>query len=318
MLELGKRYLALTGGVGGAKLVLGLAHLLAPGELICMVNTADDFQHLGLHISPDLDTLMYTLAGRSDPQRGWGYREETWHFMETLAELGGPAWFHLGDRDLATHVLRTHALRGGVTLTKATQCLCRSLGVKHAILPMCEEPVATRVGTHEGELPFQEYFVKAHCGPEVTGFRFDGIEKARANPYIVREFTRGRIAGVIICPSNPFLSIDPILALPGFRQVLLDSGVPIVSVSPIAGGRAFKGPTVKIMGELGMDPSAAGIAQHYGGILSGFVVDEDDSVAVSEIAALGVPARSARIAMASTDDKVALAYDTLAFLREFH
>lgn len=318
MPALQKQYLALSGGVGGAKLALGLSRLLGAGELICMVNTADDFQHLGLHVSPDLDTLMYTLAGCSDPERGWGYRDETWHFMEALARIGGPQWFRLGDRDLATHVLRTHALRGGATLTEVTQRLCRGLRVEHAVLPMCDEPVATWVGTPDGELPFQEYFVKQRCGPKVIGFRFDGIERARVNKDVVDGFTSQRIAGVIICPSNPFISIDPILSIPGFRQMLAESDIPIVAVSPIVGVRAFKGPTARMMVELGMNPSAAGIARHYAEILSGFVADRADASALSEITALGIRARAASIAMLNCEDKIALARDTLGFLRELH
>ena len=211
-------YLAITGGIGGAKLALGLSSLLTGPELSLAVNTADDFEHLGLHVSPDIDTLIYTLAGENNPETGWGRRDETWNFMQALGELGGDTWFALGDRDLAVNVERSKRLRAGQTLSQVTADFASAFGIGHAILPMTDDPVSTRVLTSDGELDFQHYFVRERCAPAVMGFRFAGIEDARLNPAIAACLESPELLGVVLCPSNPFVSMDPILALPGMQE----------------------------------------------------------------------------------------------------
>jgi LPPG:FO 2-phospho-L-lactate transferase len=307
---------ALSGGIGGAKLALGLARVLAPDELLVIVNTADDFEHLGLHISPDLDTVMYTLAGCNNPDTGWGMGDETWNFMENLARLGGPDWFRLGDRDLATHVLRTRMLRDGATLTEATQHLCARLGIAQAVLPMCDQPVATVVETAEGLLPFQEYFVRRRCRPRVTGIRFDGVAAALPNAAAESALRDGRATGVVVCPSNPLISIDPILAVPGFRSLIRDCAAPVVAVSPLIGGKAFKGPTAKMMTDLGKAAAPSAVAARYADFIDGFVLDHADSGLIPDVEQLGVNCRATQIGMDSLDDRIGLARQTLALLEE--
>ncbi len=281
--------LALTGGVGGAKLVLGLYQVLRPEELVCVVNTGDDFEHLGLHISPDLDSLMYALAGENNDETGWGRRAESWQFLDALRQYGGEHWFALGDRDLATHVQRTHLLRQGLSLTAVTDSLCRALGVSCLVLPMSDDPVRTMVSTRDGELAFQHYFVRERCQPEVRGFRFQGIDEARLNPLLLACLSGG-IRGILICPSNPYVSIDPILHLRGMMDALGSTGAPIVAVSPIVGGRAIKGPAGKMMRELGKPVDALAVVRHYGDLLDGMVIDVKDAELQAEIEALGVAA----------------------------
>jgi LPPG:FO 2-phospho-L-lactate transferase len=267
--------IALCGGVGGAKLAHGLAMALPAGDLSIIVNTGDDFDHLGLHISPDLDSVMYALAGLSDPIRGWGRREESWNFMEALQELGGPCWFRLGDRDLAVHIERTRLLREGASLTEVTRHLCSRLGIHSRVLPMSDDPVRTRVLTDVGWLDFQDYFVRRQCEPVVRELSFAGAEVALAQAEALQAFTRG-VRAVIICPSNPFVSIEPILAVPGIRSALERTAAPIVAVTPIVCGRALKGPAAKMLAELGLDVSARAVAQWYADLVDGFVVDETD------------------------------------------
>ena len=242
---------ALCGGVGGAKLAQGLSVALPPEELSLIVNTADDFQHLGLRISPDLDSVIYALAGLSDPVRGWGRRDETWTFMAALKGLGGESWFQLGDGDLAMHVERTWRLAQGATLSEVTAQLCRALRVAVRVLPMSDDPVRTRVLTAEGWLDFQEYFVHRQCGPAVQEFMFAGAEAARAQPDALAALERRDLRAIIICPSNPFVSVEPILAVPGVRAAIQQSRAPVVAVTPIIGGKAIKGPAAKMMAELG-------------------------------------------------------------------
>ncbi|GIX32014.1 MAG: LPPG--FO 2-phospho-L-lactate transferase [Porticoccaceae bacterium] len=244
--------LALSGGVGGAKLVWGLARVVAPERLAVVCNTGDDFVHLGLPICPDLDTVLYTLAGCADPERGWGVAGESWRVLERLGALGGPTWFRLGDLDLATHLRRAELLASGATLSEATAALARALGVAVAVLPMSDDPVATLVDTDEGTLPFQHYFVARRCEPRVGGFRFAGIDAARPQPRFLALLEDPTLAAVILCPSNPFVSLDPILALPGVRARLAACPAPVVAVSPIVGGRALKGPAAKMLAELGL------------------------------------------------------------------
>jgi LPPG:FO 2-phospho-L-lactate transferase len=306
---------ALAGGVGGAKLADGLARLLGE-RLSVIVNTGDDFTHLGLHVSPDLDTVMYTLAGIANPKTGWGIAAETWNFMAQIERLGGPAWFRLGDRDLATHVFRTERLAAGETLSAVTGELCRSLGVAAALLPMSDDPVRTMIRSDGGELPFQDYFVRLACAVPVRGIRYEGAESARINPALAALSGQPGLGAIIICPSNPYLSVDPILAVPGMREWLRGQGRPIVAVSPIVGGAAIKGPAAKIMAELGAAASAVGIARHYRGLVDGLVIDEADAGLAGEIAAEGMAVQVARSVMSDTEDRVALARVCLAFAGE--
>jgi LPPG:FO 2-phospho-L-lactate transferase len=298
---------ALSGGIGGAKLALGLSRVLPPQDLLIIANTGDDFEHLGLGISPDLDTLMYTLAGLDNPVLGWGRRDETWSFMETLSQLGGEDWFRLGDRDLAVHVERTRRLRAGERLSAITAHFCNRLGVKQRLLPMSDDRVRTRVRTDTGWIDFQEYFVHRQCRPVVRELVFDGAAAARAHPDFLGALASERLRAVVICPSNPFISVDPILALPGVRAALTACRAPVVAVSPIIGGKAVKGPTAKIMGEFGLTPSAAEVARYYGDLLDGFVIDHADA------AGLGVRVTAAQTLMRTLADRKALARAVLDF-----
>ncbi len=268
---------ALSGGIGGAKLALGLSRVLAAEELVVVANTGDDFEHLGLSISPDLDTLTYTLAGVANPETGWGRRDETWSFMAALGELGGETWFRLGDRDLATHVERTRRLRAGETLSAITVDLARRLGVRPALLPMSDDPVRTRLRTESGWLDFQDYFVRQQCRPVVREIVFEGAASARAQPDFIALLRRPDLRAVVICPSNPFISVEPLLAVPGVADALAACAAPRIAVSPIIGGRAVKGPTAKMMGELGLDVTAASVARRYGAFIDGYVLDSADA-----------------------------------------
>jgi LPPG:FO 2-phospho-L-lactate transferase len=268
---------ALSGGIGGAKLVLGLSRIMPANNLLVVANVGDDFEHLGLHISPDIDTLMYTLAGLDNTKLGWGRQDETWSFMDTLAVLGGEDWFRLGDRDLAVHVERTYRLRRGETLSAITADFCRRLGVGPRVLPATDDPVRTKLRTDEGWLDFQDYFVRLQCRPVVRELTFEGAEDARPHPDLLAALRDERLRAVIICPSNPFISVEPILAAPGMREALSGSAAPVIAVSPIIGGRAVKGPTAKIMAELGMTPSATAVAERYGDLLDGYVMDIGDA-----------------------------------------
>ena len=303
--------LALTGGVGGAKLALGLAHVLGPDEVVFVVNTGDDFQHFGLHISPDVDTLTYTLAGLANATTGWGRGDESWHFMETLERLGGESWFRLGDRDLALHMRRRELLATGMGLTAATAALAGRLGVKHTILPVSDDPLRTLVLTADGRLPFQHYFVREKWRPAVRGFEIEGAARARRNPRI----PFARLTAVVLCPSNPFVSVDPILAVPGMVDGIQAADVPVVAVSPIVGGKAVKGPAAKMMRELGMPISAVGVARHYAGLVTRFVIDEQDAELAPQVRALGMRTAVAPTVMDSLETRVALARRVVDFAR---
>ena len=279
--------LALAGGVGGAKLAFGLARALPPGELIVAVNTGDDFEHLGLHISPDLDTVMYTLAGVANPATGWGYAGETWQFMEALERLGGPTWFRLGDRDLATHLERTRRLKQGESLSAVTRELCERLGVRHTIVPMSDDPVRTVVHTDEGELEFQDYFVRRRCKPRVRRIEYRGAESARAADLFGKALARPDLRGIVICPSNPYLSIAPVLALPGVREAIERRRVTSVAVSPLIGGQAVKGPAAKLMAELGVEVSSVEIARGYARLADVLLLDRADAALAGAVQALG-------------------------------
>ena len=302
--------LALAGGVGGAKLALGLTHILPPEQLVIVVNTGDDECFHGLHVSPDLDTVMYTLAGLSDPDKGWGLAGETFNTLEMLARYGSDTWFNLGDRDLATHIRRTQLLKQGATLSEVTADLCHHLGVAHRIVPMSDEPVRTMVDTQAGELTMQQYFVQRLTEPKVKGVRYAGAEAALPSPGFQLALDRAKL--VVFCPSNPFLSLDPILAIPGVRESLKGFPGRRVAVSPIVGGAALRGPAAKIMSELGQEVSCVGVARRYIGICDIFFLDDQDSGLSPAITELGIEPEAAPIIMNSEADKVGLAQRVLA------
>ena len=272
------RVVVLTGGVGGAKLVLGLSQVIPPSDVIAVVNTGDDFAHLGLHVSPDIDTQLYTLSGQADAAQGWGREGETWQFMNRLCSLGGPDWFALGDGDLALHVLRTERLRQDESLSAITADFARSWGLEQTILPMSDLPVETRVLTDEGDLAFQTYFVERRCRPVVRELVFRGAEAAAPAPGVCEAILSAKTRAVLIAPSNPYLSVDPILAVPGIREALANTLVPVVAISPIVGGEAVKGPTAKLMRELGLAVTSATIAAHYRGLIDAMLLDQRDAV----------------------------------------
>lgn len=311
-----RKILALTGGVGGAKLALGLSRLLAAEQLSFAVNTGDDFEHLGLHISPDIDTLVYTLSGQSNPETGWGRRDESWQFMLALEQLGGETWFRLGDRDLAMHIERTRQLAAGKTLGEVTHRLAKALGVEHPILAMSDDPVRTCVQTQAGWMDFQEYFVKEQCRPAVLGFEYSGAEMAAISPQLAELLHNDHLAGIVICPSNPFASIDPILALPGMRQSLVESKAPVIAVSPVVGGTAIKGPTVKMMQELSLPSTASWVAEHYADVLDGFVLDQRDEALRASVESLGLSVHCTQTVMNTLEDRVTLAQNCLDFLHQ--
>ncbi len=298
--------IALSGGIGGAKLALGLSCVLPPEELLVIANTGDDFEHYGLTICPDTDTLLYTLAGLDNPKLGWGRADESWAFMETLAAVGGADWFRLGDRDLALHVLRSHRLRCGETLSTITDDVRQRFGIGPRILPMSNDPVRTQINTDRGWLDFQDWFVRLRAEPIARAVRFAGIEQARAQPALL-EALGAKPRGIVICPSNPFISIEPILAIPGLREAIAASGAPVVAVSPIIAGQAVKGPTARMFEALGVTPSAASVAARYGDLLDGFVMEHGDDDA-------GITPRVFHAATLMRDlaDKTALARQVLA------
>ena len=301
---------ALAGGVGGVKLVDGLAQLLGPESLSVIVNTGDDFEYLGLQISPDLDTVCYTLAGLANPATGWGLQDETWVTYETLSALGGLDWFRLGDRDLATHLYRTDALSQGKTLSEITRVLCRKWGVAHTVYPMSDDPVRTIVQTKNGEsLGFQEYFVHQRCEPEVTGFEFLGANPARPVPAALAAIEAADL--VILTPSNPWVSIAPILAVPGYMEIIRQK--PVIAVSPIVGGKALKGPAAKMYRELGFEPSASAVANHYRDFLTGFVFDTRDVAELEKIQRWRIIPVVTDIIMKDRPDRSRLAKEVLAF-----
>ena len=306
------KIIALAGGVGGAKLAHGLAQILPPDDLTVIVNTGDDFEHLGLYISPDLDTVCYTLAGLANPDTGWGRVNETWNAIANIKRLGGPDWFNLGDGDLATHLERTRRLKEGQTLSQITHDFCKAWGVQHIVLPMSDQPVRTIVETDEGDLPFQEYFVHRHCEPRVKGFRFDGVDSA-APAAGTREAIQSADA-IVICPSNPWVSIDPILSILSPLQMYSfgeGTGVGCVAVSPIIGGRTVKGPAAKMYAELGIEPSALAVANHYENLLTGIVVDSVDSKLAKRIR---IPALVTNTLMKTVADRARLAQEVLHFI----
>ena len=320
------KVVALAGGVGGAKLAHGLALSLPPEDLTVIVNVGDDFEHLGLHICPDLDTVCYTLAGLANPSTGWGRVDETWNVFEGLKHLGSPTWFQLGDRDLSTHLERTRRLRAGQPLSQITRDFCRTWGVDFTVLPVTDDFTPTWVYTDSGELPFQEYFVHRQCQPRVLSFRFEGIERAQPAPGVLEAL---RSAGlVVICPSNPWVSIDPVLAIRGVRDTLhhhslsseqrIDSGKGagkqvVLAVSPIIGGKTVKGPAAKMYTELGIQPSALAVARHYGALLNGFVLDTVDADQAEAVQALKIRTLVTDTLMPCSNERRRLAQEVLDF-----
>jgi LPPG:FO 2-phospho-L-lactate transferase len=298
----------LTGGVGGSKFVDGLVRAVPPKSVSAIVNTGDDFTHLGLRICPDIDTLLYTLSGQADPERGWGRKDETWRFMAALRSLGGAHWFQLGDGDMALHVLRTLRLSEGAPLSTVVSEFAQSWGIGAAVLPMTDGPLATMIESDEGTLPFQRYFVELRCAPRVRRIRFEGAFAIAPAPRVIEAIGDREARAILIAPSNPFLSIDPILAVPGIRDSLMMARAPVVAISPLVGGKAVKGPTAKIMEEFGLSVSAAAIARHYGDILDGVVVDERDPAEEIEIATLRTDTL-----MMNPHDRARLAREALEF-----
>ncbi|MGZ9163883.1 MAG: 2-phospho-L-lactate transferase [Anaerolineales bacterium] len=302
------KIVALAGGVGGAKLAHGLAQILSLEDLTVIVNTGDDFEHYGLYICPDLDTVCYTLAGLANPETGWGRANESWNAFENASKLGGPDWFRLGDQDLGTHLERTRRLKEGQTLTQITRDFCNAWGIEQTILPMSDQPVRTVVETEEGDLAFQEYFVHRRCEPRVKGFRFDGVEKAEPAPGACEALQSADV--IVVCPSNPWVSIDPIL------KVISpwDRGKPVVAVSPIIGGQTVKGPAAKMYRELGIEPSALAVANHYRGVATGFVLDEIDKQLKGDIMGLNMQTLVTNTLMDSLDNRLRLAKEVLNFI----
>jgi LPPG:FO 2-phospho-L-lactate transferase len=308
------KIVALAGGVGGAKLALGLAQILPPGDLTVIVNTGDDFEHYGLYICPDLDTVCYTLAGLANPETGWGRLNETWNVIENASMLGGPTWFRLGDRDMGTHLERTRRLKEGQTLSQITKDFCRAWGIEQTILPMSDQPVRTIVETDEGDLAFQEYFVHRRCEPRVKGFRFDGVDKAE--PALGGCEAIQSADAIIICPSNPWVSIDPILRVISLTPALSQSerGKPVVAVSPIIGGQTIKGPAAKMYREMGIEPSALAVANHYRGLATRFVLDKLDEQLKGDVMGLNMRTLVTNTLMNSLDSRSRLAKDVLRFI----
>ena len=299
---------ALAGGVGGAKMAAGLQAALPPGALTVVVNTGDDFEHWGLTICPDLDTVMYNLADVHNPENGWGRRDEQFTVLDELGKIGGEDWFRLGDRDVATHLRRSEWLRQGISLSEATDRLRRSFGVPTTILPMCDEPVRTLVHTDEGDLPFQHYFVRRRCEPVVMDVTFVGVQKAKLTASVYDAITAAQL--IVLCPSNPYLSLDPILSVPGLRRLIRQSNAPVVAVTPIVGGRALKGPAGKMMREMGSMVSPLTVVDHFAGLLHGFVLDQEDGVLAD---AVHLPTLVTNTIMSDAASKERLARETINF-----
>jgi LPPG:FO 2-phospho-L-lactate transferase len=300
---------ALAGGVGGARLAHGLAAILPPEQLSIIVNTGDDFEHLGLTICPDLDTVLYTLAGIANPETGWGIAGDSFECLEALKKIGAPAWFRLGDRDFATHLQRSTLLKQGQRLTEVIHNLASALGVQHPILPMCDTPCRTMVQTDEGELRFQDYFVRRAWQPRMLGLRWEGVDQAQPSPEILKALQDADL--VIFCPSNPFVSIDPILNLPGVRNLIAHTTS--LAVSPIIGGSAVKGPAAKMFNELGIEPSSVAVAKHYQNLLTGFVLDQVDQALQPQIQALGLTACDMPSLMPTLPERIRVAQAVLTF-----
>lgn len=305
------KIVALAGGVGGAKLADGLAQFIPGEDLTVIVNTGDDFEHFGLSICPDLDTVCYTLAGLANPETGWGRVGETWSALKSAEILGGPTWFWLGDRDLGTHLERTRRLHAGESLSAVTAAFCRAWGIRSRVLPMSDQPVRTLVDSDEGELAFQHYFVQRACEPKVRGFRFAGAEHAKPAPGTLEAINAADL--IVICPSNPWVSIAPILAIGELRAAL--AGKSVVAVSPIIGGKAVKGPAAKMFTELGIEPSALAVAKYYGSLLDGFILDQVDEAQSGGVRELGIIPFATATLMQSREHRARLAAEVVEFAK---
>jgi LPPG:FO 2-phospho-L-lactate transferase len=306
------RYVALCGGVGGAKLALGLAQVLPAESLLIAVNVGDDFEHLGLTICPDLDTVLYTLAGLVHMQQGWGRADESWAVLDELRRLSGATWFQLGDRDIALHLLRRDLLDRGCTLSEASLELARRLGVRHTVVPVTDQSLRTLVHTDQGSLPFQDYFVRLRCVPRVQSVEFVGSQAATLSPSVHAALLAEDLAGVIVCPSNPYLSVAPMLAITQLRATLQTLRAPVVAVSPIVAGEAIKGPTAKIMRELGVQPTARVVAELYADFVDRVIIDTADAALACSDARLVVKST----VMETPQQKIALARECVALIDE--
>jgi LPPG:FO 2-phospho-L-lactate transferase len=306
------KIVALAGGVGAARLLSGLVRAMPPEDLTVVVNTGDDFYWMGLYICPDLDTVTYTLAGKDNPQTGWGVRDDSFRALDRLKELGCDTWFRVGDVDLATHLYRTEQLSCGSSLTSITQRIAEHNGIRCRILPMTDTPVPTLVETNEGTLLFQDYFVRRRCAPSVIGFTSRGIENAQASPGVLEALEES--SAIIICPSNPFISIGPILSVPGLREALRRVPATILAVTPIVAGQAIKGPAAAMLEQMGLDVSAISIAKLYQDFLDVFVLDNSDRALAPRIAALGIQVQIANTLMNSNDARLELARGLLEML----
>jgi len=309
------KFIAVSGGVGGAKLALGLEKIIQSEDLMVIGNVGDDFRHFGLHISPDIDTLLYTLSGKSDIEKGWGLANETWEFMSAMKELGGDIWFQLGDRDLATHVERTRRLKHGESLSEITDYFRRTFGIGATIIPATDDQLRTIVETDIGVLNFQEYFVRERCNPRIQNLHFQGSESAYPQKELTKALGSTELQSIIFCPSNPLLSIDPILSIQGLKKAFADSGAKIVAVTPIVGGAAIKGPAAKNLRELGYPVSATTVAKHYQGLIHGFVLDKRDREETKQIEKLGISVLVAETIMNDLETKIQLAEKTLQFAK---
>jgi len=311
-----KSIVALSGGIGGAKLATGLAQICNSEELVIIANTGDDFEHFGLKVCPDIDTLIYTLAGVNNSDMSWGRDGETWSFMAAMSELGGDTWFNLGDKDLAQNVLRTTQLHSGKSLSEVSEYLAGQLGVSVQIIPMSDETVSTTIETADGMIEFQQYFVRDQCKPVVKDIVFRGIEVARPAPKFLDLLNSDDVAAFVICPSNPYLSIDPMLSLPGVRDGLRNNNAPVIAVSPIVCGDSLKGPTAKIMAELGVPCSATQIAEHYKGLIDGLIIDSSDAALSEDISSMSISVKNVNTVMYSQEDRAALARGVLDFAKQ--
>lgn len=307
------KVVVLTGGIGGAKLVRGMIEAIAPEKVTAIVNTGDDFVHLALNISPDIDTLLYTLADKANPILGWGRRDESWNFMAALKSLGGEDWFALGDGDLALHIVRTAKMAQGASLTSVTADFARAWDIAARILPMSDDRVATELVTVEGLLSFQDYFVARRCQPAVRSIAFKGADNAAATPAVLAAIADPLSRAIIIAPSNPFLSVDPILAVPGIREALAAAAAPVVAISPLVAGRAVKGPTDKLMTELGLAVNHATIARHYAGLIDAMLIDGDEPPGSFD----GIVAARTNTLMQTLEDKIRVANAALALADSF-
>ena len=309
------KFIAVSGGVGGAKLALGLEKIIQSEDLMVIGNVGDDFRHFGLHVSPDIDTLLYTLSGKSDIEKGWGLANETWEFMSAMKELGGDTWFQLGDQDLATHVERTRRLQNGESLSEITDYFRRTFGIGATIIPATDDQLRTIVETDIGVLNFQEYFVQERCSPRILNLHFQGSESAYPQQELSKALGSNELQSIIFCPSNPLLSIDPILSIQELKKAFADSGAKIVAVTPIVGGAAIKGPAAKNLRELGYPVSATTVAKHYQGLIHGFVLDKRDREEAKQIEKLGIAVLVADTIMNDVETKIQLAEKTLQFAK---